>query len=393
MIQKIKGGVYKKINTIFFYIFRLFPIKHKVVATTMRGRKYADNPRYIIEELHRICPNLDVVWMKDTSYNYELPPWIRTISYYHNILKKTYELTTAKVWINSHRIESYYRKRKGQVFIETWHGGLGIKKIEGDVERVANSSWQKDEINKTTDLADVFISNSEHLSNIYRKAFGYKGTIFKCGYPKNDIFFCINNIIINKVRKDLNIYKEKILLYAPTYRAFGEQDFSLFDIDYITLRNTLNKTFGGDWIIIVKWHPIMTHFRNLAHLPKGVIDVTEYNDIQNLLCAADIVISDYSSCIFDAALRGIPCFTYAKDFDSYKKEQGTYYEMEELPFPYAKNNEELIDNILHYNYEEYLKRWEEFKKKTGLVETGHAAKVIAAKIKDIFDGKYIKWEN
>ena len=279
------------------------------------------------------------------------------------------------------------------MFIETWHGGLGIKKIEGDVERVAHSDWQVEELKVTTILADVFISNSDHLSNIYRRAFGYQGPIFKCGYPKNDIFFQDQSDKVLNIKKNIGLSKEKILLYAPTYRVFWEEDFSVYDLDYFSLKRTLEEKFGGIWKILVKWHPVLTHYRNNLVLPNEVIDVTDFNDMQGLLCAADIVISDYSSCIFDAALRGIPCFTYAKDFDSYKKEQGTYYEMEELPFPYAKNNEELIDNILHYNYEEYLKRWEEFKKKTGLVETGHAAKVIAAKIKDIFDGKYIKWEN
>ena len=123
------------------------------------------------------------------------------------------------------------------------------------------------------------------------------------------------------------------------------------------------------------------------------MDVTDYNNMQELLCAADIVISDYSSCIFDAALREIPCFTYAKDFEKYKGTQGTYFEMEELPFPCARNNEELIDNIQNYNHKDYIRRWNEFKEKTGLVETGHATKLIAAKIKDIFEGKFVKWEN
>lgn len=392
-MKDIKGAIYKQINKLFFYFFRLYPLQNKVVATTMRGRKYADNPRYIIEQLHENNPDIDIVWMKESSYDYDVPSWLRTVPYYHSIIRKTYELATAKVWINSHRIESYYRKRKGQVFIETWHGGLGIKKIEGDVERVAHSGWQVKELDVTTKLADVFISNSDHLSNIYRRAFRYKGPIYKCGYPKNDIFFQNQSDNMLNVKKDLGLSGERILLYAPTYRAFGEQDFSVFDINYISLKSTLEKKFGGIWKILVKWHPIMTHFRDSQTLPEGVKDVTDFNDMQGLLCAADIVISDYSSCIFDAALREIPCFTYAKDYEKYKGTQGTYFEMEELPFPYAKNNEELIDNILHYNYEEYLKRWEEFKKKTGLVETGHAAKVIAAKIKDIFDGKYIKWEN
>ena len=373
-----------------FLICRLLPIKDKVVSTTMRGRKYGDNPRYILEELKKELPTLDFVWLVAEGYNVLTPNWIRKIPY-KITLKTIYEISTARIVIDSHRFRSAIRKRKGQFFIETWHGGLGIKKIEGDIQRVLETPWEVAEIKNTTKLADVFISNSDHLSNIYRRAFGYQGPIWKCGYPKNDILLQGHSDIAENVRKELKIgQNQKILLYAPTYRdgfAWGnEQDFSVFDINYEQTKRAVQEHFGGEWVILVKWHPTMLPYikRNHIHYDK-VMDVTDYNNMQELLCAADIVISDYSSCIFDAALREIPCFTYAKDFEKYKGTQGTYFEMENLPFPYARSNEELISNIQHYNHEDYLKRWYEFKIKTGLVETGHATKDIAKKIASVFE--------
>lgn len=374
-----------------FYLFRLFPMQRKVIGVTMRGRKYGDNPQFIFEELRKLDNGIDFVWMRADDYEYELPTWIRGIPYMLTV-KTIYEIVTSRVIIDTHRFRSTIRKRKGQVFIETWHGGLGIKKIEGDIQRVLETPWEVAEIKNTIKLADVFISNSDHLSNIYRRAFGYQGPIWKCGYPKNDILLQDHSEVASNVRKDLKIgQNQKILLYAPTYRnsfAWGdEQDFSVFDINYEQTKRAVQEHFGGEWVILIKWHPTMIPYiqRNNIHY-DNVMDVTSYNDMQGLLCAVDFIISDYSSCIFDAALREIPCFTYAKDFEKYKGTQGTYFEMEELPFPYARNYEELISNIHNYNHEDYLQRWKEFKVKTGLIETGHAAKDIAMRLERCFCG-------
>jgi CDP-glycerol glycerophosphotransferase len=108
--------------------------------------------------------------------------------------------------------------------------------------------------------------------------------------------------------------------------------------------------------------------------------------MQELILGCDAFISDYSSCIFDAAIREIPCFTYANDFQEYKGDRGVYYEMEELPFAYAKNNDELINNIQRFDYDDYIKKWNEFKIRTGLYETGHASKDIAYVIGEFVKG-------
>lgn len=101
-------------------------IQDKVVATTFRGRKFGDNTQYILGELHKLNPKLDIVWLKNNNFNYEVPDYIRVIDY-NSWWKRDFEYATAKVWINTHRIEKNIKKRKGQLFIETWHGGLGKK--------------------------------------------------------------------------------------------------------------------------------------------------------------------------------------------------------------------------------------------------------------------------
>lgn len=391
----VRTTLYKVIKKTLFFIFSFFPLQDKVVATTMRGRKYGDNPQFIFEHLHSINPNLDLVWLTDSSYTPKIPCWVRNVLYYGDTVKLIYELSTAKIWINTHRFESYWTKRKGQLVIETWHGGLGIKKIEMDYLNESKNEFNVNEIKNTCKLADVFISQSDHLTNIYRRAFGYKGKIWKCGYPKNDCLFLDKKDARNNIH---SIYKTKehVVLYAPTMRA-GDQGsqhptIKPYSIDWDALYGALCKKFGGEWTILVKWHPVLMNTLSSDFISsKHVIDVTKHSDMQELLRASDVMISDYSSCIFDAALLNIPCFTYATDFDDYKSERGVYYEMEELPFPYARNNQELINNILNYDYNQYIARWEEFKKKTGLYETGHAAQDIAEKIIQFIDKGSVEW--
>lgn len=392
----LRRGFYYKV-VLYFYFYRLFPMQNKVVATTMRGRRFGDNPGYIMECLRKTGKNIDLVWLKVDEYDYEVPDGIRTISYKQNLRQKIYECATARVWINSHRMPIYIRKRPGQVFIETWHGGLGIKKIEGDVPSVMKGERNVKEIRNTSKLADVFISNSNHLDKIYRRAFGYKGPIYKCGYPKNDVFFKDNMEIAQRVREHFGLKDEKVLLYAPTFRDSFELtnkvDESVYDVDYIKLKNALESRFGGKWTILVRWHPIMrTYMEQQKRAFPYIVDATSYPDMQDLILAADIFLSDYSSGLFDAALREIPCLTFATDFEEYKKERGVYYEMEELPFPYAKDNKELINHVLNYDHDAYINKWKQFAERTGLLETGHAADDISNKIIDIMNGKKVDWK-
>ena len=383
-----------------FYLLRVFPInKNKVLACVFNGKQYDDNQKFIMEELHKLIPDLDIVWVKDPQYEYELPEWIRPVIW--RSWRWLYEYATAKVWNSNGGVPDYFVKRKGQMYVETWHGGLGIKKVSGDI--IGHYATDRDKtlfLKNASDMADVFISNSDHLSIIYRRAFKFHGPIWKCGYPKNDLLVNGNPEFGKKARKELGIPEgNKVLLYAPTWRLrFTEKqhiDTSVYDINMQRLKQTLTDKFGGEWTMLVRFHPkLRLYAKGYQEAHPEVMDVTDYQDMQSLLMTTDVMISDYSSCIFDAALRRIPCFTYASDFDQYKyEERGVYYEMEELPFPYAKNNDELEQNVRTFDMEDYLKKWDAFAVRMGLNETGHAAKDIAEKMADFINGKKVTWNN
>lgn len=378
-----------------FRLMRLFPLQDKVVATTFKGKKYGDNPQFIFESLHDADSNIRLVWLVDPSEKYTLPSYIEKAPYARTLLT-IYHYATAKVVIDTHRFPAFVEKRPGQLFIETWHGGLGIKKIDGDSPILADSTIIIKEVEHMNSLADVFISQSDHLSRVYRNAFRYRGQIYKCGYPKNDCLVNGDDLIGKDVRKYFRIPDNvKICLYAPSFRDsfYHEIDVTPYKVDFARLKESLKKRFEGEWVVLVRWHPLFTcQISNAMNIGEDVIDATKYPDMQALLIAVDVVVSDYSSCLFDAALREIPCFTFATDFDQYKAERGVYYEMEELPFPYARNNDELMCNIEKFDYEDYKKKWAAFKKRTGLYETGHAAKDIAEKIVGVLRGETIKWE-
>ena len=118
---------------IIFYLPRVFPIKkNKVIATAFGGIRYCDNPKSMLEALLELVPDADIVWIKGRGAEYELPEWIRTVHLWSKRWINQY--ATGPIWINNCLTPDFFRKRKDQLYIETWHGGLGIKKVFGDAE-------------------------------------------------------------------------------------------------------------------------------------------------------------------------------------------------------------------------------------------------------------------
>ena len=133
-------------------------------------------------------------------------------------------------------------------------------------------------------------------------------------------------------------------------------------------------------------HPIMRDkAEHLFNFSDKIVDVTLYPDIQELLTVSDFAISDYSSCIFDFMLTRKPVFIYANDIETYSFDQGLCYPIESTPFPICKNNYELFNNILNFNYEIYLTKVEKFLKEKGCMEDGYASKRVVDLIEQIMN--------
>jgi CDP-glycerol glycerophosphotransferase len=112
--------------------------------------------------------------------------------------------------------------------------------------------------------------------------------------------------------------------------------------------------------------------RNKMACQQAVIDVSDYPDMQDLLCAVDVLITDYSSSIWDFSFTHKPCFLYAPDLEEYKSNRDFYTPIEEWPFPLAKTNQELIENIKNFDSKEYIGKVNKHHKELGSYETGHA---------------------
>lgn len=390
-----KNKVFQVIINLFFCLYgcmvaficlclRIFPVqKNKIVCCNMKGKRYGDNPKYITDYLLKNNAGYDIVWILQNDVNENLPDRVRKVS--NGLFAMLYELVTAGVWIDSNTKPFGILKRKNQLYIQTWHGSYGLKKVYGDIpDKISFIDGAIMRYNSA--IADLYISNSKQTSEIYKRAFWYKGRILECGSPRNDIFYEDSSSYVEKVQRYFNIIGKKMALYAPTYRA----DFSTdaFQLDYDLLRSSLKGRFGDEWIILVRLHPQnIIDADNFLQYDESVVNATHYSIMQELLVACDVLITDYSSCMFDFATRKKICFLYAPDIDKYKEERDVYFDLDKLPFPAAQNNNELCAAIQNFNQDEYNLALDKLFEQVGLCECGYASRQVAEYIENWREGK------
>lgn len=367
---------------------------NKIVFMNYLGKPYGCNPKYIAEEIIKRKLPVEMVWIAekiDEDFKKNFPECMNFVTY--DTLDCIKELSCAKFWISNFHFRKLFSsglsKKDNQYYIQTWHGSLGIKKIEKDVKNlVADKKWTEFSILNSQSV-DCWISNSRFETEVYKQAFWEVANVEEFGHPRNDIFFVPEddkNKIRDKVLSEYGIgANKKILLYAPSFRAGKNLDCYRLNIDKLTA--SLNKRFGGEWVVISRMHPRFKkkYFKKLNFTDK-TIDASSYPDIQELLVAADCIVTDYSSCIFDFMLSRKPGFIFATDIESYNTERGFYYPLETTPFPIAVNNDELSENIENFDADKYQTEVEHFLKEKGCIEDGHAAQRVVDLIEKVMNG-------
>ena len=371
---------------------------NKIVIDNFEGNSYGCNPKYIVEEIIKRKLPYELVWLvKSVSSEFEkgaFPEQVRLVPIYKK--DAFVELATAKLWIDNQRKYYFIKrgliKKNNQRYIQTWHGSLGIKKLDADVTAFNdedNQNWVTGSKYESS-IMDYYISNSSFESNVVTKALWFNNCIKEYGHPRNDIFFKSEKEqqeIKDKVFQTLQIDKnKKVLLYVPSFR--DDKKLSCYGLDTSAVANVLKEKFGGDWVIAIRLHPrVKKYSSKLFSFNDKVVDATYYPDIQELLLASDIAITDYSSCIFDFMLSRKPGFIFATDIEQFNTDRGFYYPLETTPFPIATNNYELIKNIENFDYEEYKQKVEDFLKDKGCMEDGHASERVVDLIEKIMSGE------
>ena len=360
-----------RIIFIFLRLFKIHP--NKIVISNIHGRGYSDHPKYILEEINQQSHEWDIVWILNGSRtDSELPQNIRTVK--ENSLKSFYELATAKLWIDNAEKRLFVLKRKGQYYLQTWHG-FGPKKT-ADRESIAGHRVEV-HLKHNAKMIDAYVSNNELLSSIYRDDFFYSGEILKVGFPRNDVIVNDNSLSLKrKICSKYSIPSDvNIVLYAPTYRS--NTDLSIFQIDYEGVLTALENKFGGKWILMLRLHPVIARLSSKLSIDSSnIIDVSHHIDMQELLSASDFLITDYSACMFDFSLKNEPCILCHYDVSEYGDCRGFSITPEELPFPRVHSNSELLNCIASLDTISYKKNIQLFYDKYNMYEPGTASKSI-----------------
>ncbi len=373
-----------------FYICWMFPIQPcKVVMWTTEGKGgYGDSPKYIAEEMIRRNTvqngKFEIIWLSDCQtsdlVDKEFPEHIRVVK--DSLWNRAYQLSTAGFWISNTRTNYGTKKRRKTIYIQTWHAIAGIKpigKFRGDrLPEIAKIISEYD-----SHMIDYVLSGNEWSCKMWPDGLIYYGKILRSGVPRCDILFKEKEQMRKKYREKYNIPLDScIILYAPTFRG-GSQNRKrsvLADIgclDFERLVKVLENKFGGKWYVFLRLHPQVAGHRDeiiIENKENKVIDVSQYPDMNELIVASDVLLTDYSSSVFESIIMNQVAFLYMEDKEEYVRDRGNLlFDLKSLPFPVAYDMEELEKQIKMFDMEVYERKVDEFKKKLGIFEDGKAS--------------------
>lgn len=357
-------------------IFNIFPIKkNRLMFYSFNGKQYSCNPKQIAEQLLVDYPNLEIIWAfkNPKLFNKKINKRIRTVKY--RSIKYYYLAKTSKIIIQNVQGFGELSRRRNQYVIQTWHASNGYKK-QGDcvgIERKIEELFHKD-------YTHVLSGSESMTERRVRKTMGFSGPVIN-GTPRMDVIINQNNDEIKKrVYKYFNLTEDtKILLYAPTWRK--NRNDNNYGLDFQKLYQTIVDKFDGKWIILVRLHP------NVYQAPKMeysfTYNATDYPDMQDLLYTVDVLISDYSSCIWDFSFTNRPCFLFCPDIDKYGKDRDFDVPISKWRFPLSRNNNELCNLIKEFNPKNYTNQMRLHHKEMGNLEDGKSTERICNLIKMI----------
>lgn len=379
MKEKAKYILLKVVRFI-MRVFYAFPVRNnRLFFANYSMPNYTCNTKYITEYLIKTYPGkFDFVWMAAVPEEKRREAGIRTVR--QNSFSYFYYLATAKVFISNGGMPTYFPFRESQLTIDTWHGGGAYKRTHAGIDGV--SATETERIRTAAKATKLFISSSAMFTEeVIRKSFLYEGEVLECGMPRNDILFGSHPEIAAAVKERYNVPDgTRIILYAPTFRGDWSRpencgaDSAALDVSGCL--DAARLRFGGEWRMFYR-----DHYAVKSESVNGkCVDVSDYPDMQELLLTADILITDYSSSIWDFALTGKPGFLFAADVEKYKFERNFVIPMSEWPYVVTENNAELVRAIEHFDEGSHSEKVRGHLQKLGSFETGTASEAVGEKI-------------
>lgn len=365
-----------------------------IIFGSFNGQSYCDSPKAIYEYMlnNSKYDEYKYIWIfKDVKRHKYLEKNRNTQIVSATGIKYYKALGRAKYWFFNYKIRDYIYPKKNQVFVQCWHG-TPLKRLGCDLINFDNAMNSLEEIKHRYEIEtskfSYFISPSKFATEKFISIWDMKknnkeNIIIEQGYPRNDFLYNYKEDDVKRVKQTLKITdtNKKIILYAPTYR--DNQHSARLGYTYKTEVNfdKLKEKLQDEYIILFRAHWLVANAFDFEKYKSFIYNVSDYDDINELYIISDLLITDYSSVFFDYANLKRPILFYMYDLEEYRDNiRGFYLNIEELPGPILKTEEELIQNIKETTKEFYDEKYKKFNKKFNYLDDGQASKRVVDKI-------------
>jgi CDP-glycerol glycerophosphotransferase len=347
------------------------------VFASWNGRHATGNPAAIGRELSRRRPEIRQIWVVDSGQ--QEPDWpvtvVRPGSSQH-----VRALQRAKYVISNDTLPRYWFKRGDKRYLQTWHG-TPLKRLGFDVPRppIPNENYEKT-VAKDVARWDALLSQSPYCTGALKGAFRYSGSVLELGYPRNDVLVAEDPVARTATRQRLDIAPhQRVILWAPTFRDTSYDPRSGHVLDLRADLQKLSELLDDKDLLMLRTHHLV-HESGASRGIDGVRDVSSHPDVQDLLLAADVLVTDYSSTMFDFAVTRRPILLYAWDLDQYRdRTRGFYLDYAStVPGPVTRSAEELAATLadLASVASAFGERYDAFVSRFCPWDDGHASKRV-----------------
>ena len=325
-----KGRVLRR----FYTAMRRLPLDHGlVVFEANMGKIYGDSPKYVYEAMRRTHPHLKAVWVLPKGHPPPHPD-VRLVrrgtgAYMHALARAAY-------WVDNQTFPRYVRKRPGQRYLQTWHG-IPLKKMGRDK---LGERLPKQLPDRGTGAWDELVVPNPYFEQTFVPAFDYRKGLVRYGTPRNDVLVD-GSLTVEQARRELDLpLGARVILYAPTFREDNSNRRVPVTVPFDIA--ALLESFDDDTYVLLR-----PHYLNRISVPATArhrtLDVSKVEDVNLLYVASDILITDYSSVMFDYALLRRPIVFFTYDYTEYLASRGTYFDLiDAAPGPLARTTDELV---------------------------------------------------
>lgn len=359
MIRRLKENASLALHWTFDFVLSLLAKRRRlIVFSNYNGRGYGDNLAPIADEILRRGDPVRMIWLVNDLCE-KVPKGIEKLK--RGWIREKLCLASAKIFISNTKGTPSYRKKRGSYYIQTWHGDMPFKFVEAECKDMLSRYYRVLSIADSR-RTDYVLSGSSFFSNLARQSFWYPSSckVLEYGIPRNDIFFKTSRQeVLEFKRKEFGSENVRVVLYAPTFRDRIPNE--VCRIDAPDLCRAMERRFGGNWVVVIRLHPVVARRTGMFNFDSKTINGTLIENGQMLSLASDVLVSDYSSIVEEFILQRKPVFLYTPDYNAYIAKERRLRDLYlRLPFPRCENMDKLFQEVIQYDEDEYRRKLDLF---------------------------------